>query len=405
VVPAVVFYDGGRGEGDGGMKQDANTGSIYVQVGDLFRRRSAQLRPKRGHFAFLIIALFICAVMVITHLNGRYFLSPNERIFIYDKAVFCNMPGCARKCIVIAENSLDYHEFISAADFLNNFRAYSSAIARHWECGFWADYSAGHHAIKRDIKVIITRNNKGDWIGCFGVSHQNYREYSQLICGSASAIFDSWVEKQGLNAPIIAPLRFDLEIRNSQECSLHSDIKLIGFVRNIGLRIHDGGLPIVDNELGQPDTDYRHSEQNLHPMGKSQVKEGFRGLPIAFGWFALFMGGGLWIAHWNYGRQSFWGSLLAAAVMALVIGGLYFILLFENGFFASSRSQTSENASALLCSFCCPESERARCSFADEAHWRKGPLPSSTTEMLHEAGTDEERPRLLDCFASLAMTV
>ena len=62
--------------------------------------------------------------------------------------------------------------------------------------------------------------------------------------------------------------------------------------------LHDPSLSNVDPYLRATDPNECESKEDLNPVRQSEVKERFRGVPMAAGWFVLFGVIWGWIARW-----------------------------------------------------------------------------------------------------------
>lgn len=91
---------------------------------------------------------------------------------------------------------------------------------------------------------------------------------------------------------------------------------------DIGLRLHDAGLSIVDNNLPNSYSD----------QAGRQIKKGLRGLPMAIGGLFALLLAWLVVARIAHERQSILLGLAALLLLLAAIPGVFIFLLWENGF-------------------------------------------------------------------------
>ncbi len=154
-------------------------------------------------------------------------------------------------------------------------------------------------------------------------------------------------------------VRFDVQIRDvfeniNLESSIQSDPRAFisnrNFVLNVGydnLFFHDASLSIVDNELRNTNKNKRDSKEYFDPVRKFEVAKGFRGLPVALGWFVAALGGWLWVAYIAHEKQSMTLTVAALCFAIAAFGGLYVILWWSNDFLIGPSSTETAVVSSL----------------------------------------------------------
>ncbi len=167
--------------------------------------------------------------------------------------------------------------------------------------------------------------------------------------------FQGWPMSEVLDSVV----RFDVQIRDvfeniNLESSIQSDPRAFisnrNFVLNVGydnLFFHDASLSIVDNELRNTNKNKRDSKEYFDPVRKFEVAKGFRGLPVALGWFVAALGGWLWVAYIAHEKQSMTLTVAALCFAIAAFGGLYVILWWSNDFLIGPSSTETAVVSSL----------------------------------------------------------
>jgi hypothetical protein len=86
--------------------------------------------------------------------------------------------------------------------------------------------------------------------------------------------------------------------------------------RNLGLRCHNTGLAAIDIKLRKSHADQSESQKNLYPVRSLKIDKGFRGIPMAAGWFFAWLCIWYLLASIAHDRQ----SCLVGAFAFLAIG-------------------------------------------------------------------------------------